>query len=97
MSVRLFHRGGRFVVVLRRVEDDAGSAHRWLALHRRAPAWPDIFGKARAVLELPPDRADLRWTARRHWTTIDLRLSQGSVRKRQLVAAALLKAARYQA
>ena len=39
---------------------------------------------------------DLRWTPGRYWTTINLRLTSGSLLKRQLIAGTLLKAARYQ-
>jgi hypothetical protein len=96
MSVRLFHRGSRFVVVQRRLEGDT-SEHRWIALHRSTHPWDLIFSRALQVLELAGRPGiELHWTAQTYWTTIDLRLTQGSLRKRQLIAAALLKAARYQ-
>ena len=37
----------------------------------------------------------IEWTVGRYWSTILVRLDQGSETKRTLVAAALLKAARY--
>ena len=96
MSIRLYHRGSRFVLVLRRQEGTV-SEHRWLALHFSTHRWAHIFDTARKILDLPDaPGTELHWTSDRYWTTIDLRLTQGSLRKRQLIATTLLKAARYQ-
>jgi hypothetical protein len=96
MSVRLFHRGSRVVLVLGRDESDI-SQHRWLAVHYSTHPWDQIFAKAIAILDLTAAPGlDLHWTVQRYWTKIDVRLTQGSLRKRQLIATALLKAARYQ-
>jgi len=96
MSVRLFHRGSRCVLVLRRVEEDMRE-HRWLAVHVKPHPWDHIFATALQSLDLPGAAGvELHWTGRSYSTTIDLRLTQGSLRKRQLIASALLKAARYQ-
>jgi len=148
MSIRLFHRGARWVFVLVRREREIGepgpgpaSEHRWLSVHRKPHPWLEIFSRAlqrldlepfslpsielggglqppvsrsqhglrdeevRTALAVDPSPSGLRfgggmgdfcWTDGRHWTTIDLQLASGSLRKRQLIAAALLKAARYQ-
>lgn len=98
MSVRLFHKGARVVLVVARREGEHESEHRWIGLHLLPHQWTQIFRTALAMLDLQgPDRGvDLRWTPSRCWTRIELRLTQGSLRKRQLIAAALLKAARYQ-
>lgn len=96
MSIRLYHRGARFVLPLARRDDDV-SERRWLALHLRRHDWAAIFAVALRTLDLAgAPGVELEWTAHRCWTTIRLRLSEGSLRKRQLIASALLKAARYQ-
>jgi hypothetical protein len=96
MSVRLFHRGSRVVLVVRRDETDI-SQHRWLAVHFSTHPWDRIFAKALHILDLTAaPGVELHWTVQRYSTRIDLRLTQGSLRKRQLIATALLKAARYQ-
>ena len=85
------------------------SEHRWLAVHFSSYPWAEIF---RVALERLPvtttpagggfgfdfdnNGGDLRWTPGRYWTTISLRLTSGSLLKRQLIAGTLLKAARYQ-
>ena len=96
MSIRLWHRGSRLVFVIKQV-DGTISEHRWLAVHYTPHPWVRIFDTAERLLDLPGAPGfELRWTNAPYWTTIDLRLTQGSLRKRQLIAAALLKAARYQ-
>jgi hypothetical protein len=100
MSVRLFHRGARFV--LRLPERDG--CHRWVALHSRPIAWGDIFSPALAhvgfscmsrgeALQFGDGRLD--WTRGAFWTTIRLRLPPCSPKKAALLAAGLFKAARY--
>ena len=114
MSVRLFHKDARLVLVVARREGERESEHRWIGLHLSPHAWASVFQTAWTMLDLhdesplpagessgnschsPHRGVDLRWTPSRCWTRIDLRLTKGSLRKRQLIAAALLKAARYQ-
>lgn len=102
MSVRLFHRGMRLVFVVRRA---TGGDARWWVPSIRPHDWGTILTRPLALLELDP-RPDgpatisfrlgrMGWTASRCWSTIWLRLDRGSAPKRTLVAAALLKAARY--
>ena len=102
MSVRLFHKGARFVLVIRRA---APGCERWWALCLTRHDWRDILLAPLVLIGLNP-RPDgpsslvcrigrVEWTEARRWATIDLRLDGGSVMKRQLVATALLKAARY--
>jgi hypothetical protein len=107
VRIRLWHKGARIVFVLERRES-AMSHHRWFSVHRSPPPWGEIFRKAFGLFDMPGvlvgpsslrsegGRGELDWTAGRYWTRIDLRLVQGSARKRTLLAAALLKAARYQ-
>jgi len=103
MSVRLFHRGARLVLVVQRI---AAGDERWWSPHLRVPDWRAILEAQLALLGLPPHTGDapgvvrcgsgeITWIDRRAWSTIDVRLRRGSEKKRRLVAMALLKAARY--
>ena len=76
----------------------------WRALHVRPIAWADVFGPALALLgfttaavegALRFDGGSVRWTKGPFWTTIRLELPACSPKKEALLAAALLKAARY--
>lgn len=100
MSVRLFHKGARLVIPA--PAEDA--ARVWIALHRRPVEWSAIFSGAVSLLGYAaapePDGlrfkdGSVRWTRGPMWTTIRLRLPSGSPKKQALVAAGLLKAARY--
>lgn len=102
MSVRLFHRGARLVFVVRRV---APGEERWWSPHLARPDWRAVFVAALELLALPSDSptegslscrlGQIDWTTECGWSIIALRLNGGSETKRRLVAAALLKAARY--
>lgn len=103
MSVRLFHRGARLVFVVRRL---APGDVRWWSPYVNSPDWGAILGNQLALLGLPSQRGaggmslscrlgEIHWTSARCWSIIALRLGGGSETKRRLVAAALLRAARY--
>jgi len=102
MSVRLFHRGARLIFVVR--HRPSGRA-RWWAPGFRRYDWDGILLRPFVLLGLDPhpdgpgsitcSMGRLVWTSGRCWTTIELYLNGGSTTKRELVAAALLKAARY--
>lgn len=101
MSVRLFHRHARLVI------PRAGGTHTftWLAFHRRPVPWSGIFAPALALVGFAAQResnglrfgegGSLRWTNRSLWTTIQLQLPPCPEKKAVLLAAGLLKAARY--
>jgi hypothetical protein len=102
MSVRLFHRNARLVfVVARRGPGD----ETWWSPHFSPREWGAILAPALELLALPAARAaagcvtcrlgSMDWTNARYWSTITVRFGAGSSKKRQLVCAALLKAARY--
>ena len=102
MSVRLFHKDARLVLVTSR----NGSAEQvWWSPHLAPRNWAAVFQPALDLLVLAPEgRAEntvrfrlgsMHWTNARYWSTITLRFDAGSDRKRELVATALLKAARY--
>ena len=101
MSVRLFHRGARLVVVARRSE--AGH-ETWWSPGRPANGWSSVLEGPPALLGLSPQLTGpgeltcalgrIEWTTGLG-TTIRVRFDQGSPTKRQLVTTALLKAARY--
>ena len=84
MRVRLFSPGARWVWRL----NDA----RWLAVHRRRPAWEKIFAE---TLDMLSTRCEIVCREGWCWTLMDARLENVSPKKRELIAAALLKAARY--
>lgn len=103
MSVRLFHRGARLVFVVRRL---AAGDVRWWSPYITPPDWGAILGNHLVLLGLSPERGadgtslscrlgEVHWTNARSWSIITLRLTGGSETKRRLVAAALLRAARY--
>jgi hypothetical protein len=100
MSVRLFHRGARVVIPLSKSD----ASHVWCALHVRKIAWAPIFGPTLDLLGLGGESngealrfagGSLDWTNGAFWTTIRLRLPPCSPKKAALLAAGLLKAARY--
>jgi hypothetical protein len=104
MSVRLFHRGGRLVIRTGRAGRQAST---WRALHLRPIAWQDVFRPALELLGFtveaeegalrfgPSHGGSIRWTRGAFWTTIRVQLPACSSKKTELLAAALLKAARY--
>ena len=103
MSVRLFHRGARLVIVVRRV---APGHVCWWSPSFTPPDWGRILARQLALLALPSQPGpsgtslscrlgEIDWTVSRRWSIIWLRLEGGSEVKRRLVAAALLRAARY--
>jgi hypothetical protein len=87
MRVRLFSRGSRWVWRL--------GDRRWLAIHRRVPAWSEIFAETLDLMGVRLGEREIVWRARRWWTIVELRLSGFSPKKQRLIAAGLLKAARY--
>jgi hypothetical protein len=110
MRVRLFHRGGRLVLRAGRTGDQV-STWRALHLRPIAwqdvfpPALELLGFRVEAVdgalrfagpsTEFGTGSGSIRWTRGAFWTTIRLQLPACSARKGELLAAALLKAARY--
>lgn len=102
MSVRLFHKGARIVLMVRRT---GAGVESWWSPHLASRDWAPILRARLALLALSPVSEGgaalvcrlgrIEWTAGRYWSTIAVRLERGSEKKRTLVAAALLKAARY--
>jgi hypothetical protein len=102
MSVALFHRGARLVIVARR---RGPGNETWWSPCRRPHDWGSTLGAQLALLGLEPQRGGpgvltcrlgrIAWRSGRRWATILVDLDRGSDPKRQLVTAALLKAARY--
>ncbi len=102
MTVRLFHKGARIVVVVRRARAGVES---WWSPHLGRRDWAPILGAGLDLLALSPAAEGdtvltcrlgrIEWTTGRYWSTISVRLDGGSERKRTLVTNALLKAARY--
>ena len=102
MSVRLFHKGARTVIVVRR---QGAGVESWWSPHITPSAWAPILRARLELLGLSPtvehpaalacSLGRIEWTTGRYWSTISVRLERGSDTKRTLVTAALLKAARY--
>jgi hypothetical protein len=102
MSVSLWHRDSRLVIVVRR---RSPGDETWWSPYVRARDWRTILSPTLALLALAPLDAGgealtcglgrIGWSDRHWWSTIVLQLNGGSIRKRKLVTAALLKAARY--
>lgn len=101
MSVRLFHPRTRLVIRLRSEQ----RSYVWRAFHRRQVNWAVIIAPALGLVGFAPehrlngmsfgDGGSIDWTSGALWTTIRLRLPPCSDRKAALLAAGLLKAARY--
>jgi hypothetical protein len=102
MSVRLFHKGARIVLVVGR---GGAGVESWWSPHFTPSDWEPILRTRLELLALSPvsdgnaalacSLGRIEWTDGRYWSTISVRLERGSILKRTLVAAALLKAARY--
>ena len=83
-----------------------GTLRRWYVLHTDKPNWSAIFARVLGLLEieaaesaqsltLAAGAGEVTWHSCRFGTTINMQLLRFSERKQKLVAAALLKAARY--
>jgi hypothetical protein len=102
VSVRLFHKDARIVLVISRREPGQET---WWSPQRAPRDWGAVLQPALELLALRPDAASggrvncrlgsLDWTNHRYWSTISVRFDAGSPTKRKLVCAALLRAARY--
>ena len=106
MRIRLWHAGSRLIIMTGRTRGESADREHWLSVHLAAPPWDEIFRRGfdqldldavadRGVRRTPDGSIAVRWTAARYWTRIDLRFERGSPRKRELMATALLKTARY--
>jgi hypothetical protein len=102
MSVRLFHKGARIVVVVRR---EGAGTETWWSPHAAPRDWAPILRARLDLLALAPVPGGpaalacrlgrIEWIGRPYWSTISVRLDRGSDTKRTLVSAALLRGARY--
>ena len=109
MSVRLFHRGGRLVMRSSRASRQVSTWRAlhvrpvaWEDVFRPALAllgftvetrgWGACRDRSFTTLG---ETGSIRWTRGAFWTTIRVQLPVCSARKAELLAAALLKAARY--
>jgi hypothetical protein len=82
------------------------SRYIWLAVHRRERDWAAVFGNAlrllmetsdlhQQVIRFADGAGQITWRRTSFWTMIRLKLNAFSREKRALVAAVLLKSARY--
>lgn len=104
--IRLIDPHRRLVLPLGRSRDGGTLRMRCLAFHRVAPLWPDVFMRMLRLAGVPAaaetstlvigdDAGRVSWRVAERWTTIDVMLMKGSTRKQDLIAAAIVKAARY--
>lgn len=100
MSVRLLHKHTRIVLPL----GTRDGRRRYYALHRRSIPWASVFLPALQLVGFHPegtvngfrfDGGRLEWTTTLVGTSIQLQLPECSRKKSALLAAGLLKAARY--
>jgi hypothetical protein len=100
VSIRLFHKGARIVWPRR----PAPGVQVWYVVHRQVVEWEELFAPALRLIGLQPEAVPggLRFAAGTiHWrrgalgSTIRVALPGCSERKAALLAAGLLKAARY--
>lgn len=104
MQLRIIRRN-TFIISLRRQDRETNSRYTWLAFHRRPRNWGAEFSKALDLLMQEPnvlanavtfagESGGIMWQRSGFWTIIRLELRIYSIKKRQLIAAGLLKAAR---
>jgi len=93
------------IMRLGRGDAERASFHRWLAIHRSSRDWAACFSRTLDLLMEEPTPTEntisfaeksgtILWRRKAFWTIIRLELNIYSQKKRQLIAAALLKAAR---
>lgn len=104
MQLRII-RKNTFILRLRSRDDETHSQRAWLAFHRQPRNWEAEFSKALDLLMEEPvalgdavtfagESGKIMWRQSGFWTIIRLKLGIYSKKKRQLIAAGLLKAAR---
>ena len=103
VRVRLFSRDARFVFVMRRHTDGVST---WVALGGKQANWAAAFLAMLELMGMPAQpgadalllsdgAGKIVWHRQPLWTKITLSLTNMSAKKQQVVAQALLKAARY--
>jgi hypothetical protein len=104
-QLRIIGPAPTFIMRLRRHDAERVSLHRWLAIHRSPRDWTTSFSRTLDLLMEEPvilaetisfaDKSGIiLWRRKAFWTIIHLELKVYSHKKRQLIAAALLKTAR---
>jgi len=87
-------------------DSDRSSRHLWIAIHPRERDWAAVFRNAldllmeisqvqRQQVTFADGAGHIAWQRTSFWTIIRLDMSAFSKKKRRLLAAALLKSARY--
>jgi hypothetical protein len=108
MSIRIRIIDLRRTFIARVYSRDTGHRSRqiWIAIHPREHDWPAVFRNAldllmetskveRQQISFAEGAGQTAWHRTAFWTIIRLDMSAFSERKRRLLAAALLKSARY--
>ena len=106
IRIRIIDRRRTFVARVYSRDTDRSSRHIWFAIHPRERAWAVVFCNAldllmetskvdRQRISFAEGAGQIAWQRTAFWTIIRLDMSAFSQNKRLLIAAALLKSARY--
>jgi hypothetical protein len=106
VRIRIIDLRRTFVVQVYLRDTDRTSKHIWVAIHPRKRDWSGVFCNALDLL-METSRTDqegirfgdgagqIAWQRTAFWTIIRLSMDVFSKKKRELIAGALLKSARY--
>jgi len=106
VRIRIIDLRRTFVVRVYSRRTDRRSRQIWLAIHPQERDWAAVFCNALDLLmetsnvdphgiSFAEGAGQIAWRRTAFWTIIGLNMSAFSMKKRQLIAAALLKSARY--
>ena len=106
IRIRIIDLQRTFVARVYSRDSDRGSRQIWIAIHPRERDWAAVFCNAldllmenskvkRQQISFAEGGGRIAWQRTAFWTIIGLDLSAFSEKKRRLLAAALLKSARY--
>ena len=106
IRIRIIDRRRTFVARVYSRDTDRSSRHIWFAIHPRERDWAVVFCNALDLLmetskvdgqriSFAEGAGQIAWQRTAFWTIIRLDMSAFSKNKRLLIAAALLKSARY--
>jgi hypothetical protein len=106
IRIRIIDLRRTFVLRVRSRDTDRSLRQIWIAIHPRERDWAVVFGNAfdllmetsqvdRQRISFADGAGRVAWQRTAFWTIIRLDMSAFSKNKRRLIAAALLKSARY--
>jgi|SRR5580698_880652 hypothetical protein len=106
IRIRIIDPRRTFIARVYSRDSDRSSRHLWIAIHPRERDWAAVFRNAldllmeisqvqRQQVTFADGAGHIAWQRTSFWTIIRLDMSAFSKKKRRLLAAALLKSARY--